>query len=160
VQYVPPPAPILTFVNDTIFSSETGFLIQWFLNGDAIIGGSDGFYVPTESGDYTVAVFNGYCSATSPSLGVVSTSTLPTSVQSFKLSPNPANEQCNLSLDLTSNQEVVISLLDNNKKNVFQETVTGKNIQKVLQLNTLPTGTYYVNIQLEQGKLVRKLIKI
>jgi hypothetical protein len=160
VQYVPAPAPVVSFVNDTIFSSETGFAVQWFLNGDSIIGANDGFFVPIESGDYSVSVFNGYCTVLSSPLGVVSTYSLPASVQSFKLSPNPAVALSNLELDLTHNQKITIHLLDNNKKILFQEIVLGKNIRMVLPLNTLPTGSYYLNIQLEQGKLVRKLIKI
>jgi glucose/arabinose dehydrogenase len=158
VQYVPAAAPTVSFVNDTLFSSETGFAVQWFINGDSIIGANNPSYVPLESGEYTVSVFNGYCTSMSPSLAVVGTH-IPSSVQNFQLSPNPATHRTDLAFDLKYSQKIVLILLDNSDKTIFKETVTGQNIRKTIWLNDLPTGTYYLNIQLEQGILVRKLIK-
>ena len=60
-----PPQPVITQVGNTLRVTG-GTTHQWYLNGVAIQGADRDRYTPTESGSYTVTVFNeAGCSATS-----------------------------------------------------------------------------------------------
>jgi hypothetical protein len=39
------------------------------------------------------------------------------------------------------------------------QTMQGQNFSKMLELNALPAGNYFLHIQLEQGLILRKIVK-
>jgi choice-of-anchor B domain-containing protein len=86
------PAPEIVFENDTLFG-PADFAYQWFLNGEPIAGATGSFFVPEESGAYTLQIMdeNG-CDALSAPLEVEVISGVRQVRQAgLKLYPNPAS---------------------------------------------------------------------
>ena len=93
IEVAEPVVPLLTFENDTLFSTSA-LAYQWYFNGIPVSGGTGPFLVPGESGMYWVETTDGNgCNALSEGLEVG----LPNFVQEglprgWKIFPNPARE--------------------------------------------------------------------
>ena len=59
------PVPVISLQSDSLISTAA-VTYQWYYNGVLIVGATDGNYVPTQNGDYTVVITdaNG-CTSTS-----------------------------------------------------------------------------------------------
>ena len=83
------------------------------------------------------------------------------SVSNFKLSPNPASGLTTMSLDLTSeSQSAFLTVTSVDGRTVLSESLnlnTGSNRHE-LEVSKLESGVYFVSIEIENGRLTRRLI--
>lgn len=86
-----PEPPTISLQNDTLMATS-GPMYQWFQNGQLIPGATGPFYLPTESGSYTVQVDDGStCTVTSSNFDfMLSPTTKPAASLGIQLFPNPA----------------------------------------------------------------------
>ncbi len=162
IVYSIPPDPTIDQFNDSLKSSyATGN--QWYLNGTIISGGTGQFYVPTQSGIYTVEFRNGNgCSSTSApfsftTIGVGITELL--SDYSFSIYPNPAGDQLMIG-GLRLTKETSIDIYNVLGQIVQEERVSHSNTA-VINVKKLAAGVYFVRVPMgdERGTLIGRFVK-
>jgi choice-of-anchor B domain-containing protein len=86
------PVPEIVFENDTLFGPEA-FAYQWFFNGEPIPGATSPFFVPEESGIYTLQIIDeNSCDALSEPLEIeVISGVRQVRMAGMKVYPNPAS---------------------------------------------------------------------
>lgn len=92
ITIIEPLQPEIFFENDTLFGPEA-FAYQWFFNGEPITGATGSFFVPEESGIYTLETIdeNG-CDALSEPLEIeVISGVKQVRMAGLKVYPNPAS---------------------------------------------------------------------
>jgi len=84
---------------------------------------------------------------------VAGTNDLPI-LQNVNISPNPVQNQLNISLE--SNAETVLNLID-----LTGRTISTSTFQNETQINTseLAKGIYFVELKNEEGRLTQKIVK-
>ncbi len=152
--------PFVFQLNDTLLAQAGYESYQWLLNGIPIQGANTAQYVPEVSGLYECLVYTtAGCSYTDGLQVDVVAVKLPASVEHFVLAPNPSSGLVNLKLDLKKSEHIQFWLTDSNNRQIFMQTMQGQNFSKMLELNALPAGNYFLHIQLEQGLILRKIVK-
>jgi hypothetical protein len=152
--------PFVFQLNDTLLAQAGYASYQWLLNGIPIQGATTAQYVPEVSGLYECVVYTtAGCSYTDGLQVDVVAVKLPASVEHFVLAPNPSSGLVNLKLDLKKSEHIQFWLTDSNNRQIFMQTMQGQNFSKMLELNALPAGNYFLHIQLEQGLILRKIVK-
>ena len=157
---VPPP---INVSGDTLTAvTFNNYTFQWYLDGQPIPGANEKTYIAEISGNYSLEVSddNGCRSFTEEIYVEVSSVALPNSVRQFTLAPNPTHDVILLTLELAKTERVTISLSDAQQKQFFLQTIQNQKIAQPIDLRTLPAGTYYLTIQMESGRIVRKVVKV
>ncbi len=146
-------------------------IIGWHWNfGDGVVSN-----LPTPShtfdkvGSYPVSVVVETAEGCTESASVwinVTDSTPPANTEEsdtqtqLKVFPNPVEDQLLLQFDLPNSQEARIRLLDvYGRAHITQTARLSRGVPHVLPMANLPAGAYLVVIELENGRLVRRVIK-
>lgn len=151
----------LVLLNDTLRLSQGVWpAYQWFFNGNPIAGASGPLYVPAQSGFYECRITTtGGCTYTlGLQVEIVNTS-LPASVETFSLAPNPTPGYLQLRLGLQRSERMTLTLVDAKQRTVFSQTHQGQRLEQEIDLRYLPAGTYYLTVQLESGLIGRQVVK-
>lgn len=78
-------------------------------------------------------------------------------VNAFNLYPNPTTESINLDLKLTGKYDCVISIVDMQGKVVYSNNhLSEQQIQDQIHVSHLQSGSYFLNITLNTGKIISK----
>jgi choice-of-anchor B domain-containing protein len=139
-----PVVPELSLINDTLFASSAA-TYQWYLNGELLEGATGSFFVPQQSGAYTVLTTdaNG-CEAISLPLDVelinAVTNALPAS---WKVYPNPASDW--LTIELPGAGQAVYALYDLTGRMAMKGTISEE--KKAISLEHLEGGIYILEIK-------------
>ncbi len=148
VTVVSPVTPQITQSSDTLYST-TATSYQWYLNGSIIPGATGNFYVPTQSGDYTVVVGNaaGCESAASAPITVTITAIDLGLGAGWAIYPNPTKGILRIaSPNLGASFD--ISVCDASGKRV----AIAQNANSI-DLGSLQNGMYFVSIR-QDGLLI------
>ncbi len=80
-------------------------------------------------------------------------------IKSFEVSPNPANEWISISFQTTENIPGSLRLLDASGKNFYQQNmeIAGETT-KIIKIDHLPAGIYWVVFQTTYGVSSRKVV--
>jgi len=138
-----PPAPAIT-VSGSSLTSTTGTSYQWYLNNTPLTGATGQSYSASQSGSYTVEVWdsNGCSSMSAPASVVVGISDVPAA--SCTVFPNPAADVCTVTLAEPADISAV-RLTDLNGRSVtLSFSQSGKKLY--LDLRNLPAGIYRLSI--------------
>jgi PKD repeat protein len=96
------PAPLpqsITQSGDTLFALQGAISYQWYMNGNAISGATDYFYVAIESGNYNViATDNNGCEVEAVIFDVIANVPAAASEPEFSLYPNPVYSKLQIQL--------------------------------------------------------------
>lgn len=87
------------------------------------------------------------------------TVSIPTIIQAtfdFSLSPNPATTQLQITF-LSTNQPHHLKLINTLGQTIQQQTFSANQLQ--LDISTLPSGVYFIELQDEKGRAVKKFVK-
>lgn len=153
--------PTVSVSGDTLFSNLPCDDCQWLFDGELIPGATGQFYVATQSGTYELEITspNGCQYQSSGIQLVISSTDLPASVLEFSISPNPAQDQILLNLELKRKERITLSMSDAQQKLIFMQTHQNQKITLPIDLRALPAGTYFLKIQTESGHFVRRIVK-
>lgn len=148
-----------------VSSSKTGN--QWYLDGVAIEGANEIIYEITESGNYSVEVNNGTCSARSieipmeiDAVTAIDNTTIGNE-NDIQLYPNPVgNEPLSIDLGESVNLFDELIIIDNAGRAVetIKVNVDMSNTMTV-NLNNLENGVYYINLVGRDKHHVFKVLK-
>lgn len=147
-----PSTPLITFLNDTLFSSSaTGN--QWYLDNSLIPGATGTWYYPELPGTYTVQVtdVNGCESSLSAPYVLVGIGTKDPGTTTVY--PNPTTGLLYLKVNLQKNKSFEVRLFNSIGKICF----SGTNLPS-LDLSSLPTGIYLLSIQAENSVILTQKI--
>lgn len=155
---ITPPGPVVITQGEsvTLTATTTGFSGHEWSNGAT--GAS---IVVNTAGTYTVTANDGACDQTeSVTVQVVAgVEDAHALTNSFVVSPNPNNGNCEVSFDLISRAQFTIEVLTIEGKQVMQkkqEGVYGKNTVP-LHLQQLAKGTYFVKLTTEEGSVNKRV---
>lgn len=143
--------------NGTILSTidTTGNTMQWYLNGNPLVGQTADQINAILNGLYTLEITNQYGCVFLSAPIVVNTGFGEHNVNSAYVFPNPANETVNISWN-SSATETTIELLDMTGRVISSQQVNGKTA--MVDVAQFPAGTYFVNVitdgQVSTAKLV------
>lgn len=84
---------------------------------------------------------------------------MPDNVTNFSLAPNPTDSTVRVGLELKKRAQVILTLLDARQSRVYAKKVSGQRIDEVIDLSLLPVGTYFLVVELENGNLVRQVVR-
>jgi hypothetical protein len=133
--------PVISFSNGTLYSSmSTGN--QWHLNTNPISNATAAYFVPTQSGNYTVVYTDEYGCEASSAVYVVSTAGVIENEQTFSIYPNPAHDFLNIASNKTGT--VAYRITDVSGKLVQTGEISSN--ANVISLNNLQSGTYYITL--------------
>ncbi len=152
----------ITTKGDTLMVGEADSY-QWFLNGQAILGATSQSFIAKTNGTYTVEIKKFGVTVISPAFKHTITGIEDELLQKYTtLIPNPAQNTCVLQASNDYFGEVKLSISNLLGQIVFQ-TVVDKNetnLSQTLDLQSFANGIYFVYLQTEKGKLVKKLVKM
>lgn len=157
----PIPTPTISFVNDTLHSdAEAGN--QWYLNGDAIEGATQAFFVPVEDGHYHVIVTQGDCSSEMSNMIVVIINGLSENDWNgqIRIYPNPARANITFQLNDGARQCVRVRLINNLGAVAFQKEIctdeAGRSSE--IDISEFPAGMYIFEVTSVRNTKTKKLI--
>ncbi|HRI58711.1 MAG TPA: PQQ-dependent sugar dehydrogenase [Saprospiraceae bacterium] len=153
--------PVVSVSGDSLFGGSPCNGCQWMFNNEPIPGATGPYYVATQSGIYELEIIspNG-CKYQSSGIQItVGIADLPALVRQFSLTPNPAHNEILLKMELEKNSRITISLSDTQQRQIFMQTHQSQKITLPIDLRSLPAGTYFLNVQMDNGTFVRKVVK-
>jgi len=151
--------PVITLVNDTLFSDWSG-LQQWYLNGMPLSGATGSFYKPLQNGDYYVIAGEGNCYSGHSNILTVVISDADNSVGlsfSFVIYPNPVEDVLNIVFPAYGlNKQILI--YDVYGKLVFSSSSTLTH--ESIYMGALAKGLYFIEIYMGyEMPVVRRIVK-
>jgi hypothetical protein len=146
-----PPTPVITYMNDTLYSSAPAGN-QWYLDGNAIGGATQIFFLPQQNGIYTVEVTNiQNCTAMSAAITLTDVSVAEQSNSSIHLSiyPNPFHEKG--TIEISSSKEGMGTLIIRDLCGRMVRQISSIEIGFVhkkipLERNDLDNGIYFYEV--------------
>jgi hypothetical protein len=167
VPVLPTPVPVITPQGNTALVSSPGLAYQWYVNGEAIpsaLGGNQQIIQPTVTGTYYVEVqYNTGCSNLSEGYYF----SLSTDVDEVDISqevmafPNPTNGQLTVRMDNELRGKFMLRLTNTLGQEIMRTEVSKQEntLDTPLQLESLPSGWYLVEVRGDRYFAVKKVMK-
>ncbi|WP_298393310.1 N-acetylmuramoyl-L-alanine amidase [Flavobacterium sp.] len=134
-----------------------------FLNTYLITAGTTyTYYVKAKNSVGTLNNSNGNRSATATACAArMSNSTNVTNAKEITLFPNPAQNEINIIVENTLNEEIFIEIYDLTGKSVFTSSFISKesNLQKTVDISQFSVGTYFVKTTVGGEEFIKQIIK-
>ena len=142
--------PIITQNNDTLFSNASTN-IQWLLDGNEISGANGSYYVPTQTGYYSIKVNDGFCLVESaPFYYNYLSATEMMSKLEIKIYPNPVHDI----LFITKIEGSILKIF-NTTGSLLIETIN----EGFVSVTDLKKGLYFLKIISNEENHIIKFIK-
>lgn len=155
------PTPVVTepLTGTLAAPSGTGYVYQWYVNGNAISGATGQYYQPLFDGNYSVSVTNPAtgCGGVSVEYPFPSNVGLEKAVnQVFSLYPNPADDQITISMPegLEDNKYVITDVAG---KEISKGELKGQST--TISVKGLASGIYHITLKGKSGDLKRSFSK-
>jgi hypothetical protein len=81
-------------------------------------------------------------------------------LEEMKVLPNPTDGQLNVNLEFTNFTKARISILNKLGQVVLSNQVEGSLINKEYDINRLAKGMYFVKLEVGNGVVIKKIIKM
>jgi hypothetical protein len=85
---------------------------------------------------------------------------LPSAFGKVEVYPNPVSKQLNISLSLEQTQKVQYQLINLQGKILYQEMMEGKVINDEISLEQIPSGSYFLRVQIVSSSIQFETFKI
>ncbi len=162
VYAIPDPPPI-SRTGNTLYTIQ-GLAHQWYFDGSIIPNATKSSYKATQTGSYTVMVtdFNGCSSTSAPyeftPVGVERLETAPFSMQIY---PDPNNGVFTFEADFTVAVTVQMRIANSAGQTVlsFGDEEAFGNYRKVVNLESLPSGAYFLHVDAGGQRWIRKVVR-
>ena len=158
----PLPTPSITASNDSLLTDQGYAAYQWYMNGNAVGGATDYFYVPGATGIYDVIVTdsNG-CDGQSDTLTFVFVGIAEQLPGSYQLFPNPVRAQLQLTVanDVLGKGEIKVLNLLGAEFMVQPFEKQRYEMQQVVDLGHLAAGMYVLEIRMQGQRWVKRFVK-
>lgn len=149
------PKPVIT-ANENVLSSNYQYGNEWYKDGVLIPNATEQTLTVTETGKYSVMTYKNNCGGMSSEyeyvvkeeVGLAAIVNYP----SMTLYPNPSQGKVNLKTNDQIEQIIVINAQGQVVLEILENT-------KVLNLDNLNSGVYFVRIKTDTGNYFSKLIK-
>jgi hypothetical protein len=146
-----------------VSSLIAGDHVQWYYDGNAIVGNDDDSLLCMGVGAYLCTVTNSFgCSTSSGMLSVtcIISDINYISDESFTLYPNPTNEKVTLSFDGYSGK-FAIKIIDVLGKEIYRTDFSSTSIHstKEISLGHFADGIYFLSVESTNSRRVVKIIK-
>lgn len=153
----------ISFSGGSLTPSITGNSYQWIecSNGDSLITNAvDQTYTPTENGSYAVIITINGCSSTSNCLTISNLGLKNYDFQSFlKIYPNPTNGSIIVSFDYNIEIPKLVSIFNLTGDKIQSGFIKENESSIELSLSNLSSGVYFVHIESENNRIVKRIIK-
>ncbi|MEO6167711.1 MAG: T9SS type A sorting domain-containing protein [Chitinophagales bacterium] len=157
--FATPPLPVISF-DGTVLTSTPADAYQWQLNSADIPGATNQSYTVTQSGSYTVLVFdlNGCKNSTSFLVTLTGLETLA-AVQGIIVYPNPSGGIFNIQSTLPVAGNRSIRITNTIGQVVYYREFNGNSpIDEMVNLSNEPVSVFLLQINSEGQSLTRKLV--
>lgn len=144
--------PTITENGDTLTADATGLNYQWLLDGQAIAGATDSFYIFSMSGDYSLVVINDIgCEAISESISVVFVNTNELADQyGLVLAPNPVEKVLQVQLEKSLPTQATIWINDVQGRQLSaQKIIAAGQYNFSLDASGLTAGVYFLAVEMD-----------
>lgn len=161
-----PTAPMISQDgDDLLITNDDGYIVQWYLDGDAIDGATDNSVTVAATGEYfaTVTDANGCTSTTDPFNAIAAgIENVLTDAQVSALYPNPAKEAVYLAIDFANTHDIQLNITDALGKSVYQISKTAQSGEQIytLDISGISSGLYFVQIRLDDGSQMTQKLTI
>jgi len=140
--------PVITVLGGDTLKSSSASAYQWFLNGIAIAGATDSFYVAHSGGTYSVMAINYGCTSLSNGVLITATDEM-NSVVELNVYPNPTRNQLTVSSWQLANEQVAIEFFNVLGEKVYCGVQTANcKLPTVIDVSFLHKGIYIMSITL------------
>jgi len=153
-----PVMPVITANSDSLFST-TANAYQWYFNGNILNGATSQFYVPQQTGNYSVVITDGNaCSAASTDFFFNFSSVGHLMDEGvIEVYPNPAGNS--VSIRLLRNEEIEMHIVNLTGERFSVGIAKSSADFFTLDISALANGVYVLEIKfLSTNKISRKII--
>jgi hypothetical protein len=158
----PPAVPSITVNGTLLTSTVTGASYQWFLNGVPIPGETGQTHIVTQTGSYTVEVYNangcgsGQSAPVNDPLGIAVVS----DIDFINVAPNPNDGHFMLNFSVSKTDNYTLEIHDVLGQVIYSETLLNFNgkFSKEIDLRAYGKGMYSISIGNAQQKSVIRTI--
>jgi len=149
-----PPSPEIVDLGSTLYSTVP-INIQWYLDGQMLVGETGQYLTPTTSGTYTVEYTdqNG-CSAVSEPVTWLITGVRGHEATSVNVYPNPNNGT--FTIEMTSSVLLGYQLFDAVGKLI--ESTPRSSTTGHITVSGISSGVYFLKVETENGVVVKKVV--
>ena len=152
-----PDVPIIQVSQDSlmVINGTSMLEYQWFFNGNPILDATEAFYIPNQSGNYSVQLTNGFgCQSESTPFNFVVTSTQNLSLeQPVRIFPNPTIT----TLNIENSSPIELGKIYNGQGKEIEYLWSNTN---QIDIAHLENGIYFLEIQVNKVSQVLKFIKL
>jgi len=155
-----PVKPIISLIGNDSLIYVSNLSLQWYYNGNSIVGEVDTLHVAQNNGDYYVEVSNNYlCKSISDTVTINAIGIEDVNSSVFNVYPNPTNGE----LTIQTSENIIVEsvfLVNTMGKIVLNKKI--KNGVKKLSLTTdrLPSGVYHLNLKTQKRSYVKQIILV
>ncbi|XZF12450.1 M43 family zinc metalloprotease [Chitinophagaceae bacterium MMS25-I14] len=144
-----PATPVISLIGNMLVANATS--VQWYGPGGIISGATSQNYHPTQAGSYYCVGVNGGCMSGPSNVLLISMLTVNSyNLNNVQIYPNPTTGMLNLDWG-TKNVNVSVDVYSSLGQGLLHDEVRNAS-NKVMNLNTLANGVYFVVIRDEDGK--------
>ncbi|MCX6230773.1 MAG: choice-of-anchor L domain-containing protein [Bacteroidetes bacterium] len=145
--------PTIIKIGDTLIAIDNNYVFQWYKNDTIIQGAVSYFYIPAETGYYSV-IAQDYTSCYSLPSNKILSPDINLLINNNNIFPNPSYDYFGFKYNLIVKQ---IDVFDLNGKQIKHFNYDLSNIYDISELSK---GLYFIKIQYDENKMdVLKLIK-
>jgi hypothetical protein len=146
-----PDTPSVYQSNDTLYANVVNGTYIWYLNGSSLPADSGNFIVPSQNGNYSIAVIdaNG-CTSQSSDYNYVVSSISRNNISGWAVYPNPVSEVLMLINPHPDNEIVSVAVFDITGRNMKAHFETNGNAV-TLRLSGFTAATYFLQVETRTG---------
>jgi hypothetical protein len=150
-------------IDITIFGGTKPYRFSWKKDSSALLNDNEDL-INLAAGTYELFVNDANdCVISSEKIIVQSTTTAVEDINgliSYKFYPNPTNDILNIFLQTSDNQVITARLIDIYGKTLEYKTATSTAIfQEQFDLTELPSGVYFLHLQVGKKAIIQKILK-
>jgi chitodextrinase len=151
--------PDIILQNDTLFTQVLASF-QWFMNGEPIPGATEAYYVPKQSGSYSVIASSSGCGKESEAFEFVVDPGCVVDIYTPSVAGADVCGQGVASITISNSQMGVVYMAISPEGEVISESQTGNggSIVLIVGIEALDSGTNVLSIQAEMTGCVNRML--